>query len=67
MKKSVILTSNENALINVGTKQMQNCEKLLGIKINSKLTFKNHIVRIYRKSQCQIKYFDQSAGLNESS
>ena len=67
MKKSVILTSNENALINIGTEQVQNREKLLEIKINSTLTFKNHIVRIYRKSQCQIKYFDQSAGLNESS
>ena len=64
MKKSVILSTNENVLfIQV---QMQNKEKQLGIKIDFKLNFKDHIGKVYTKTQCQIKCFDQSARVNES-
>ena len=56
MQKSVILSTNENVLVNIGTKQMQNSsENLLGIKIDPKQNFKDQIGRICTKSQCQIK------------
>ena len=35
MKKNVILSINENVLLIIDTEQMQNREKLLGIKNNS--------------------------------
>lgn len=35
MKKNVILSLNENVLLIIDTEQMQNSEKLLGIKNNS--------------------------------
>ena len=43
MKKSVLLLTNANVLVNIGTEQLQNSEKLLGIKIDSKLNFKGQI------------------------
>lgn len=48
---------------NIGSKQMQNSEKILGIKIDSKSNFKDQ--RICTKCRCQIKCFDQNARLNE--
>ena len=57
MKKSVILSTDENVPVNIGTVQMQNSEKLSGIKTDSKLNFKYHIGRICPKNQCQIKCF----------
>ena len=41
MKRSVTLSTNENVLVNIGIEQMQNNEKLLEIKIDSKLNFKD--------------------------
>ena len=66
MKKSAILSTNENLLANIGTEQILNSKKLLGIKIDFKLNFKDQIGRICIKTQCQIKCFDQRARLNES-
>ena len=43
MAESVISSTNENVLVNIGTVQMQNIEKLSGIKIDSKLNFKYHL------------------------
>ena len=43
MKKSVLLLTNANVLVNIGTEQLQNSGKLLGIKIDSKLNFKDQI------------------------
>ena len=54
IKKSAILSINENVLVNIGKEQMQNNEKLLGIKIDSKLDFKDKIGRMCTKSHCQI-------------
>ena len=45
---------------------MQNSEKLLGIKIDSKLNFKDKLVRTCIQSQCQIKCFESGDKLNES-
>ena len=66
MKKSVILSTNENVLVNVGTEQLKNSKKLLRIKIDSKLKFKDQLSRICIKSQCRTKCFGRSARLNES-
>ena len=66
MKKNVILSTNENVFVNIGTEQMQNSEKLLGIKIDSKLNFKDKLVRTCIQSQCQIKCFESGDKLNES-
>ena len=41
MKRSVTLSTNENVLVNIGIEQIQNNEKLLEIKIDSKLNFKD--------------------------
>ena len=41
MKRSVTLSTNENVLVNIVIEQMQNNEKLLEIKIDSKLNFKD--------------------------
>ena len=43
-KCHVLLSTNENVLVSIGTIQIQNSssEKLLGIKSNSKLNFKDH-------------------------
>ena len=57
MKKSVILSTNENILVNIGIEQMQNSEKL---------NFTVQIGRICIKSQCQFKCFTFSARLNKS-
>ena len=58
MKESVILSTNEKILVSIGTKHMQNSEKPLGIKIDSKLNFMGQIGKICIKSQCQIQCFD---------
>ena len=58
VRKSVILSTNKNVIVNIGTEQMQNNEKLLGIKIDSELNSKDQIGRICTKNQCKIKCFD---------
>ena len=45
---------------------MQNSEKLLGIKIDSKLNFKDKLVRTCIQSQYQIKCFESGDKLNEA-
>ena len=42
MKKSVTISTNENVLVDIGTEQLKNSGKLLGIKINSKLNLKTN-------------------------
>ena len=66
MKKSVILSTNNNVLANIGTGHMQNGKKHQESKLISKLNFKDQIRRIRIKSQCQIKCFGESAGVNKS-
>ena len=51
MKKSVLLLTNANVLVNIGTEQLQNSEKLLGIKIDSKLNFKDQLGGMHKKKQ----------------
>ena len=48
----VLLLTNENLLVNIGTAQIQNSssEKLLRIKIDSNLNFKDHIGSICKKA-----------------
>ena len=63
----LLLSTNENVLVNIGTGQIQNSgsKKILGIKIDYKLNFKDtrkHIQKIKRKIKC----FDQGLRLLES-
>lgn len=50
--------TNENILVDIDTEQMQGSQKLLGMKIDSKLDFEDHIGRICTKKQCEIKWID---------
>ena len=43
MNRITMLSASENVLVNVDTEQMQNSEKLLEIKIDFKLNFKDQI------------------------
>ena len=42
--------------VNIGTAQIEisKCQKLLGINIDSKLTFEDHINRIYKKASAKL-------------
>ena len=55
-KFHVILSLQDNVHVNVGTAQIENskCRKLLGINIDSKLTFEDHINRIYKKASAKL-------------
>ena len=50
-KCHVMLSSQDNVHVNISTAQIENrkCQKLLGININSKLTFEDHTNRICKK------------------
>ena len=50
-KCHVILSSQDNVHVNIGTAQIENskCQKLLGINTDSKLTFEDHINYICKK------------------
>ena len=50
-------TDNENVHVNIGTSQIKNsdCERLLGIDIDCKLSFENHINQICSKTRAKIK------------
>ena len=50
-KCHVILSSQDNVHVNIGTAQIENSksQKLLGINIDSKFTFEDHINRICKK------------------
>ena len=43
MNRITMLSASENVLVNVDTEQMQNSEKLLEIKTDFKLNFKDQI------------------------
>ena len=55
-KYHIIFTSQDNVHVNLGTAQIENskCQKLLGINIDSKLTFEDHINRIYKKASAKL-------------
>ena len=67
-KCHVLFSANENVLGCIGTPQTQNSssEKLLGVKIASKINLKDHLGSICKKNLCQIKLFDQNLRLHES-
>ena len=48
--------SQDNVHVNIGAAQIENskCQKLLGINIDSKLTFKDHINRICKKASSKL-------------
>ena len=50
-KCHLILSTNEPAKTQIGESltERTNCEKLLGVKIDSKLSFENHIKTVYKK------------------
>ena len=52
----VILSSHGNVHVNIGTAQIENSksQKLLGINIDSKLTFEDHINRICKKASTKL-------------
>ena len=55
-KCHVILSSQDNVHVNIGTAQIENSksQKLLGINIDSKLTFEEHINRICKKASAKL-------------
>ena len=55
-KCNVILTSQDNVHVNIRTAQIENSksQKLLGINIDSQLTFKDHINRICKKANTKL-------------
>ena len=55
-KSHVILSSQDNAHVNKGTAQIENskCQKLLGINIDSRLMFEDHINRICEKASAKL-------------
>ena len=52
----VMLSSQYNVHVNIGIAQIKNskCQKLLGINIDSKLTFEDHINHIYKKASAKL-------------
>ena len=57
IKCHLLISSGENVHVNIGTSQIKNsdCERLLGIDIDCKLSFENHINQIYSKARAKIK------------
>ena len=55
-KCHAILSSHVNVDVNIGTAQIENskCQKLLGINIDSKLTFEDHINRICKIASAKL-------------
>ena len=53
----LLISSGENVHVNVGTSHIKNsdCERLLGIDIDCKLSFENHINQICNKAKAKIK------------
>ena len=56
-KCHLLITSGENVHVNKGTSQIKNrdCERLLEINIDCKLSFENHINQICSKARAKIK------------
>ena len=55
-KCHVIFISQDNVRVNISTAQIENskCQKLLGINIELKLTFEDHINRIGKKASAKL-------------
>ena len=58
-KCHLLISSGENIHANTGTSQIKNiiCERLLGIDIDCKLCFENHINQICTKVRAKINSF----------
>ena len=56
-KCHLLISSDENVHVNIGASQIKNsdCESLLGIDIDCKLSFENRINQICSKARAQIK------------
>ena len=56
-KRHLILTTNKPAEVQVGESLIKssNIEKLVGVKIDSKLTLKKHIKTVFRKASDKLK------------
>ena len=56
-KCHLLISSGENVHVNIGTSQIKNsdCERLLGIDIDCKLSFENHINQICSKARAKFK------------
>ena len=56
-KCHLILSTNETAKIQIGESliEITNCEKLLGVKIDSKLSFDKHIKTICKKASNKLR------------
>ena len=59
----LLISSGENVHVNIGTSQIKNsdCKKLLGIDIDCKLSFENHINQICSKARPKIKALARTA------
>ena len=64
-KFHLLISSGENVLVNIGTSKIKNSdwERLLGIDIDFKLSFQNHINQICSKSRAKIKTLARIAPL----
>ena len=60
-KCHVILSTIESAQIQIGKSSIEstNCEKLLGVKIDSKLSFDKHIKTIFKKASNNLRALDR--------
>ena len=56
-KCHLLISSGENVHVNIGTSQIKNsdCERLLGIDIDCKLSFENHINQMCSKARAKFK------------
>ena len=56
-KCHLLIRSGENVHVNIGTSQIKNidCERLLGIDIDCKLSFENHVNQICSKARVKTK------------
>ena len=57
----IISTTNQKTNVNVGEYNMEcnDCEKLLGVKIDSKLTFDCHVSGIYKKASRKLMHYPE--------
>ena len=62
-KCNLLISSSENVHVNIGTRQIKNtnCKRLLGIDIDCKLRFENHINYICSKARAKIKALARKA------
>ena len=60
-KCHVIISTIESAQIQIGESPIEstNCEKLLGVKIDSKLSFDKHIKTIFKKASNNLRALDR--------